>query len=99
MPLFIYVGHDGAQGLRRRPEARPKHLEHLRGLSEQGRVRFAGPLLDELGDPRGSLILFEAPDLAAAKQIAETDPYLTLGVFERVEVHATKQVLPADGGA
>jgi uncharacterized protein YciI len=95
MPLFCYVGHDGPEGLARRPDVRPRHLAHLDPLAGAGRVRYAGPLLDDRGDPRGSLIVFEAADLAEARRIAESDPYLTEGVFERVDVYETRQVLPA----
>jgi uncharacterized protein YciI len=38
--------------------------------------------------------VFEADDLAAARAVAEGDPYLLEGVFEKVEVRATRAVLP-----
>jgi len=91
MPLFCYVGYDGPAGLKQRPEARPKHLAHAEKLA----ARFVGPLLDESGSPCGSLFLFEAEDFQTARRIANADPYVELGVFERVEVFETKQVLPA----
>jgi len=97
VPLFAYLGIDGPEGAARRPEARPRHLAHLEKLTSEGRVRFAGPLLGEDGAPRGSLVLFEAPDAASAREVAEGDPYLAAGVFERVELHATRQVLPEEG--
>ncbi|MEE3329987.1 MAG: YciI family protein [Myxococcota bacterium] len=91
MPLFCYVGHDGPAGLEKRPEARPKHLAHAEKLA----ARFVGPLLDDTGAPCGSLFVFEADDFETARRIANADPYVELGVFERVEVFETKQVLPA----
>ena len=94
MPLFTYRGVDGPRGLELRKTVRERHLEHLRGHSEAGRVRFAGPLIDEAGQPCGSLVIIEADDLAAARAIAEGDPYLLEGVFERVEVNETKAVFP-----
>ena len=99
MPLFCYVGHDGPDGLAKRPDVRPAHLAHMAPLAAEGRVRYAGPLLDAGGQPRGSLVMFEAPDYAEAKRIAEGDPYLAEGVFERVDVFETKQVLPEPDGA
>lgn len=95
MPLFCYRGRDGKRGLALRKQHREKHLAHLRALDEQGRVRFAGPLIDDAGHPCGSVILLEATDLAAARAIAESDPYVTLGIFEALEVFETKQVFPA----
>ena len=97
MGLFVYVGHDGPNAPERRPAVRPRHLAHLEPLEAAGRIRFAGPLLDAEGAPRGSLIVFEAADLAEARSIAEGDPYLGEGVFERVVVHETRQVFPSAG--
>ena len=59
-----------------------------------GRVRFAGPLRDERGDPRGSVLVFEAPDRGAARAHAAADPYVTAAVFEGFELFETLQVLP-----
>ena len=94
MGLYLYIGRDGAHGAERRPDARPKHLAHLEPLDDAGRIRFAGPLLDDDEKPCGSLIVFEAENLAEARRIAESDPYLTEGVFDAVEVFATKGVFP-----
>lgn len=94
MPLYVYTGHDDPRGTGRRPEVRPRHLAHLEPLARAGRIRFAGPLLDAEGAPRGSVIVFEAGDWDEARRLAEGDPYLVEGVFERVEVHETRQVLP-----
>jgi len=95
MPLFIYRGRDSARGLELRKEHRKKHLAHLSGLDEAGKIRFAGPLIDTDGTPCGSVIVLEAPDLAAASEVAHGDPYLTHGVFAEVEVFETKQVFPS----
>jgi uncharacterized protein YciI len=94
MPLFTYRGIDGPRGRELRKTVRERHLEHLRGHSEAGRVRFGGPLIDSAGQPCGSLVILEAADLSAAREIAESDPYLVEGVFERVEINETKAVFP-----
>lgn len=94
LELFTYRGYDGPRGLELRKTVREQHLAHLQVLADQNRVRFGGPLLDQDGQPCGSLVVFEAPDLAAAQAIADADPYLVLGVFERVEVMATRAVFP-----
>jgi len=89
--LFVIIGHDAPEGASKRPEVRPRHLEHLRPLAEAGRVKLAGPLLDRTG----SLIVLEAGSLAEAWGIVACDPYVTEGVFNRVEVKPFQQVLPA----
>ena len=96
LPLFVYMGHDAPGSAEKRPELRPAHLDHIGALSRAGRVPFAGPLLAEDGSPKGSVIVVEADDYASAREIAEADPYLEGGVFERVDVFETKQVFPEE---
>ena len=94
MPLFAFIGHDGPRGAELRTLHRPAHLQGLEPLVAAKRIRHAGPLLSEAGTPVGSLILFDAPDLHAARELASRDPYVTEGVFERWEVHETRVVFP-----
>ena len=96
MPLFFYLGRDSERGLELRKLHRSKHLAHLEPLDRDNRIRFAGPLVGDDGNPCGSLILLEARDLAEARSIAESDPYKVEGIFESVEVYATKQVFPGE---
>jgi uncharacterized protein YciI len=92
VPLFVYIGHDAALGGELRADVRPAHLAALTELAQQGRIVHAGPMLDEEGRAIGSVILFEADDLAAARRIAARDPYVTRGVFARYEVYETRAV-------
>jgi uncharacterized protein YciI len=94
MAWFVWIGRDGPGGPEARKRERPAHLERLRALDREGRIRFAGPLRDAGGQPRGSVIVFEAPDLAAAGAFAAADPYATGGVFASFEVFETVQVFP-----
>jgi uncharacterized protein YciI len=96
MPLFVLTGWDGPRGLELRKLHREEHLKNLEPLDASGRIRYAGPLLDQEGNPSGSLILFEAEHLAAARAFAASDPYVVRGIFERYEVVETRMVLPAD---
>ena len=90
MPLFAIIGHDAPDGPARRPDVRPRHLEHLRPLSAAGRVKLAGPFLDRTG----SLIVVEAASLAEVWALVARDPYVTEGVFSTVEVRPFAQVFP-----
>ena len=94
MPIYAFIGHDGSRGAELRRLHRPAHLAGLEGLVEAGRIRHAGPLLDALGQPIGSLIVFDAPNLASAQAIADRDPYVVEGIFERYEVRETRMVFP-----
>ncbi|MFQ5696715.1 MAG: YciI family protein [Myxococcota bacterium] len=95
MPLYVMIGRDGPEGPERRRAHREEHLARLRPLADGGRVRFAGPLLDTRDEPCGSVIVFEADDLEAAREVAARDPYVRRGVFESHEVLATRQVFPS----
>jgi hypothetical protein len=98
MPLFALIGRDGPGAPELRKQHRPAHLGHLRPLARAGRVRFAGPLLEH-GAPVGSLVVFEAPDLAAARRLAASDPYVVHGVFASHELRETRDALPELAGA
>ncbi len=88
--LFVIIGHDGPDGAALRPTLRPAHLDNLRPLAERGRVVIAGPFTDG----SGSLIVADFPGEADAMAFAQSDPYLTGGVFERVEVKPFRKVFP-----
>jgi uncharacterized protein len=92
MPLFVLHCHDKPGALELRLGNRPAHLAYLRGLDAQ--LRLAGPLLDAGGSPIGSLLIVDVADLAAAQAIASGDPYVHAGLFQSVEIHAFRQVLP-----
>ena len=95
MPLYVILGFDGPPGVERRPAVRPRHLEHLRPLDAAGRILVAGPLFADDGKtPRGSLVVFEAADLDAARDLAARDPYVVEEVFDRYEVRPFARVVP-----
>lgn len=94
MPLYVIIGRDGPRGLALRKQHRDAHLAGLEGLEAAGRIRHAGPLRDEAGDPCGSVIVLEAESLEEARRQAASDPYVTEGVFASHEVFETLQVFP-----
>jgi hypothetical protein len=96
MPLYVLIGRDGPDGIALRKRHRDAHLANLQPLVDAGRVRFAGPIRTADGNPCGSVVVFEATDLAAAQALAEADPYAVEGVFASIEVRETLQVFPKD---
>jgi uncharacterized protein YciI len=94
MPLYVMLGRDGPRGIELRKQYRPAHIAKLEKLVQAGRVQYAGPLLDPVGKPCGSVIVFEAEDLEQARAIAAADPYVTEGIFASHEVLATRRVFP-----
>lgn len=88
--LFVIIGHDGPDGAALRPKVRPAHLDNLRPLVSAGKVKISGPFTDG----SGSLIIVDMDSEAEARAFANSDPYTTSGVFERVEVKPFRQVFP-----
>jgi uncharacterized protein YciI len=94
MATYALIGRDGPQGVELRKQHRDAHLENLQPLDAAGRIRFGGPLLDDAGRPRGSVVIFEAGSLEEARALAARDPYVVQGVFESYELLETRAVFP-----
>jgi uncharacterized protein YciI len=96
---MIYA-EDVENSLEVRVKARPKHIERLRALANEGRVLVAGPTpAIDTEDPgpagfTGSLIIAEFENLGEAQLWANADPYVQAGVYKKVVVKPYKKVLP-----
>ena len=98
--LYAIIAQDVENSLQNRLSARPRHLERLTALQEQGRLILAGPhpAVDS-EDPgeagfSGSLIVAEFESLQEAKAWADADPYVEAGVYASVTVKPFKKVFP-----
>jgi len=98
--LYAILGTDVPDSLERRRATRSDHLARLVALREAGRLVLGGPLpAIDSPDPgpngfTGSLIVAEFASLDAARAWAETDPYITGGVYSSVEVRPFLKVMP-----
>ena len=98
--LYAIIAEDVANSLQDRLAARPKHLERLTALQEQGRLILAGPHpAVDTEDPgeagfSGSLVVAEFDSLQDAKAWADADPYVTAGVYAKVTIKPFKKVFP-----
>ena len=93
MPLFAIVAHDKPESVALRLRTRAAHLEFLKAI--EPRIRIAGPIDDEAGQPVGSIVIAEFPDLGAAREFAAADPYALAGLFADVRVAPWRQAFPA----
>ena len=93
--IFALICKDRPGKLELRLATRPAHLDYLTALNAAGKLKFAGPLLDDEGKPVGSLVAVEAGDRAGAEAIAAGDPYARAGLFESVEIHPWNWVFNA----
>ncbi len=90
---FAILNHDKPGSLDLRMKVRETHLTFLRGLGT--RLMTAGPILSDDGQtPIGSLVIVEAEDLAAARQLAADDPYAKAGLFASSTVWPWRLVFP-----
>ncbi len=88
--LFAILGWDSLEGTQKRPLHRDSHRERLTALEKDGKLVLAGPF----SDGTGSLIVIKAESLAEAEAFAQEDPYVTHGIFSKIEIHPFHQVLP-----
>lgn len=98
--LYAIIAQDVENSLQDRLGARPKHLERLTALQDQGRLIIAGPnpAIDS-EDPgeagfSGSLVVAEFESLEDAKAWADDDPYVAAGVYANVTIKPFKKVFP-----
>jgi uncharacterized protein YciI len=85
--LFVLTAIDKENSLPLRMATREAHFAYAR---ETRAVRLGGPFLDPDGNMAGSLIIFEAADLDAARAWAANDPYAKAGLFSRSELRPWK---------
>ncbi|MBP7669923.1 MAG: YciI family protein [Ferrovibrio sp.] len=89
--LFVVIAKDHP-GSAMRQKFRAEHLEFI--ADKQHLFRFGGPLLDETGKPAGSLMILDFPDRAALDKHLAQDPYFREPVFESVQIHETRWIVP-----
>jgi len=82
--LYAMIAKDKPDALDQRLAARPAHLQHLDSLGQT--LRLAGALLDDAGNPSGSLVVIEAETLDAARALINADPFVKEGIFASVEI-------------
>ncbi len=98
--LYMILGTDAPDSMNARTLARPKHLDYLQALQDQGRLILAGPRprVDSADAGaagfHGSLIVAEFDSIEAARAWAAADPYAQAGVFSEVLVQPFVKVFP-----
>lgn len=85
--LFIVTAIDKDNSLDLRMATREAHFAYAK---KTDCIRLGGPFLDSKGDMAGSLIIFEAENLDAARKWHSDDPYVKAGLFAHSEVRPWK---------
>src|SRR6201995_1335706 len=87
MPLFVVTAIDKENSLPLRLATREAPFAYAQ---ETNVIKIGGPFLSAKEEMAGSLIIFEAADLDAAKHWHANDPYVKAGLFAHSEVRPWK---------
>lgn len=88
---FVITAYDGEGKLDRRMEVRPRHLEKMAEMGAH--IICAGGLLDDEGKMKGSLLVTEFKDREELDSYLAGEPYVTGGVWEKIEVERMNVVI------
>jgi uncharacterized protein YciI len=98
--IYAIVCEDAEGTLEKRLATRPRHVERLVKLQDEGRLLLAGafPAVDAV-DPgpagfTGSLIVAEFDTLEDAKSWIEADPFVEAGVYASITVKPLRVAFP-----
>ena len=97
---YAIISEDDHDSLAIRMATRAAHLARAKKLVDEGRVLIGGPHPSiDSEDPgsagfSGSLLVVDFPSLDEAKEWAESDTYVTAGVYKHVTVKPFNLVLP-----
>jgi uncharacterized protein len=90
---WLVIARDGTDpdAPARRLAVREEHLAATRLLVDEGKVLYAGALLDDAGSMIGSMLVIDAPDEATVRAQIEGDVYFRGGVWQRYELHGFRR--------
>ena len=88
---FIVKAYDGEGMLEKRMAVRPRHLEGMNKLGKH--IICAGGLLDDAGKMKGSVLVLEFDSRTELDDYLASEPYITEGVWETVEVEIMNVVI------
>jgi uncharacterized protein len=85
---FILIAYDGTDpgAPNRRMSVRQEHLDKIAELKKGGEFLCGGAILNDEGKMIGSMILYEFPDRAALDERIRDEPYITKGVWKKIEI-------------
>ena len=87
---FLVLGYDGKdeEALARRTAVREEHIAGSERMYAAGRWQDSGALLDDAGTMIGSFIVCDyASREELESQWLNREPYVTGGVWRRIEIH------------
>jgi uncharacterized protein len=85
---FILIAYDGTDpdAENRRLNVRQEHLSKIVNWKERGEFIFGGAILSDEGKMIGSMVLYNFPDRASLDERLKEEPYITQGVWQKIEI-------------
>ncbi len=85
---FVVIAYDGTDegALQRRLSVREAHLENVRKLKAAGAFIEGGAILNDNGQMTGSVVFVAFPSRKELDTWLAADPYVTGGVWQKIEV-------------
>jgi uncharacterized protein YciI len=85
MPLFAVIGLDHSpNSMDKRDAVRTEHRAYVMDNAED--IEFVAVMLDDAGNQCGSMYIFEAESEDAVRAWLAKEPFVSTGVYERLEV-------------
>ena len=84
--LLLAYDHKDPGAPERRQIVREKHLEKIRKLKKNGEVLFGGAILNNEGQMKGSMIVYDYPDRKSLDIILKDEPYISGRVWGKIEI-------------
>jgi uncharacterized protein YciI len=85
---FLLIAYDGTddKATERRMSVREDHLHKISHLKKSGEFLYGGAILGDNGKMIGSMIVYDFPDRVSLDAKLKNEPYITMGVWEKVEI-------------
>ncbi|MBS0643966.1 MAG: YciI family protein [Acetobacteraceae bacterium] len=87
---FVVTRHDKPNSLQLRLATRPRHLVYLEAVTDK--IVYGGALLAADGTQMGSILVIDVPDMAAAREFADADPFVDAGLFAETLIEPFRPV-------
>ena len=87
---FSILCFDKENSLEKRKKLRPDHIQYISKFKEK--ILLVGPILSELEEPQGSLLIIDFNNRNEANNFSKNDPYYLGGLFKSVEIYKFKKV-------
>jgi uncharacterized protein len=93
----VVIARDGTddEAKARRAAVRPEHLRQIAARVERGEILVGGAILDEAGDMVGSVLVVNFETRDELDSWLTTDPYVTGGVWQDIEVQPYRPAVGA----